>query len=132
MRFESRARERAVLFAYASDMEGSLSTDMISELQKEDSLEVKRLADTLFEGMNREKKVIDALIGSHLKNWTVERLAAIDRSILRIAVYELLYYNKTPAKVVFDEYVELAKKYGEKDSGGFVNAILDAIYKDKR
>ncbi|MCX7944782.1 MAG: transcription antitermination factor NusB [Deltaproteobacteria bacterium] len=131
MRPESRARERAFLCAYAVDMKGSISPDIIKELQKDDSEEVKSFSDMLFTGMSSRIPQIDNIIGRHLKNWTVERLSSVDRSLLRVAVYEMLYYKKTPPKVIFDEYVELAKRYGDTDSGSFVNAVLDAIYKDK-
>ncbi len=85
----------------------------------------------LFEGMNRQKRDIDQTISSYLRNWTLERIRAVDRCLLRVAVYEMLYYRKTPARVIFDEYIELAKRYGDTDSGNFVNAVLDAVYKDK-
>jgi len=131
MRPESRARERAFLYAYALDMEGSLVPEMLCELQKDDSPDVKEFAEMLFEGMNRQKRDIDQTISSYLRNWTLERIRAVDRCLLRVAVYEMLYYRKTPARVIFDEYIELAKRYGDTDSGNFVNAVLDAVYKDK-
>jgi N utilization substance protein B len=82
--------------------------------------------------MNAHQKRIDEIIGNHLKNWTLERLNTVDRCVLRIALYELLFYKKTPPKVVLNEYTELAKRYGDTDSASFVNAVLDSIYKDNK
>lgn len=129
MRPESLARERAFLLAYASDMEGSLSGELISELQKETTEEVLLFSETLYSGMKANQKEIDEIIQRYLKNWTLERLRAVDRSILRIAIYELIFYKKTPEKVVFDEYIELAKRYGDTDSSSFINGVLDSVYK---
>ncbi len=130
MRPESRARERALLSSYAFDMQGSVSDDIIKELQKDDLDEIKDFADILVSGMNNRIQEIDAIITKYLKNWTIERLRTVDRCILRLALFEMLYYKKTPVKVIFNEYVELAKRYGDTDSGSFVNAILDSVYKD--
>lgn len=129
---ESRARERAFLFSFAKDMDGNIPTDMIEELNRDDTDEVKEFANILFDGMNTHQKRIDEIISNHLKNWTIERLNAVDRCVLRIALYELLFYKNTPAKVVLDEYTELAKRYGDTDSASFVNAVLDSIYKDNK
>ncbi|MGB9599223.1 MAG: transcription antitermination factor NusB [Myxococcota bacterium] len=127
---ESRARERAFLFAFAKDMEGNIPDNMVEELNIDDLVEVKTFAGLLFEGMNRHIESIDETISRYLKNWTIERLRAVDRCILRVALYELLFYKKTPAKVVMDEYTELAKRYGDTDSASFVNAVLDSVYRD--
>jgi N utilization substance protein B len=74
---------------------------------------------------NRERA--DEAIRAVARNWALERIAAVDRSILRLGCYELMQEPATPPAVVIDEAVELAKRFGEADSGGFVNGILDAI-----
>ncbi len=130
MRPESRARERAFLFAYASEMGGNPSSDIIDEMGKEERDVVLNFSNLLFEGIKTNKEAIDEKITAYLKNWTIERLRSVDRVILRLAIYEMLYFQKTPIKVIFDEYIELAKRYGDTDSGNFVNAVLAAIYKD--
>ena len=71
---------------------------------------------------------LDELISKHAENWRLERLAAIDRAILRLAIHEMRATD-TPAKVVINEAVDLAKKYSSDDAGGFVNGILDAYRK---
>jgi N utilization substance protein B len=73
---------------------------------------------------------IDNYISEHLRNWTISRIAIIDKSILRLAIYELIYEAQTPMKVIINEAVEIAKKYGTKDSFTFINAVLDAIAKE--
>lgn len=75
-------------------------------------------------------KEIDALLQNHTANWEIERMAAVDRNILRLAVAELKYMEDIPFKVVIDEAVEIAKIYGADDSGKFVNGVIDAIYRD--
>ncbi|HIC86616.1 MAG TPA: transcription antitermination factor NusB [Desulfobacterales bacterium] len=79
---------------------------------------------------NREK--LDRWISTASRNWRVERMSRVDRTILRMATYELLYLDDIPPKVSIDEAVELGKKYGNMDSGAFINGILDNIYKQIR
>jgi len=85
-------------------------------------------ANQLFEGTTKETAVLDEIIGKHAENWRFERLAAIDRAILRLAIYELRATD-TPPKVVLNEAIELAKKFSSEESGPFVNGILDAFRK---
>jgi N utilization substance protein B len=88
----------------------------------------REFANELFEGAAKDVAVLDALIVGHADNWRFERLAAIDRAILRLAIYEMRG-AKTPAKVVLNEAVDLAKKFSSEESGGFVNGILDSVHK---
>lgn len=88
----------------------------------------RAFANSLLEGVAAEVASLDELIVRHAENWRFERLAAIDRAILRLAIYELRV-GKTPPKVVLNEAIELAKKFSSEDSGGFVNGILDAFRK---
>jgi N utilization substance protein B len=85
-------------------------------------------ANRLFEGAAREVSALDEMIVKHAENWRFERLAAIDRAILRLAIYELRATD-TPPKVILNEAVDLAKKFSSEDSGAFVNGILDAFRK---
>ncbi len=86
------------------------------------------LANQLFEGAAKAVESVDELIVKHADNWRFERLAAIDRAILRLAIYELRFTD-TPPKVVLNEAIDLAKKFSSEDSGGFVNGVLDAFRK---
>lgn len=71
--------------------------------------------------------IIDEIIKKYLKNWTIERLSAIDRNILRLATCEFLYCPETPISVIINEAIEIAKEFSTKDSGRFVNGLLDKI-----
>jgi N utilization substance protein B len=85
-------------------------------------------ANKLFEGAAKRADELDALIVEHAQNWRLERLAIIDRAVLRLAIYELRI-AETPPKVVLNEAVDLAKKFSSEDAGAFVNGILDAVSK---
>jgi N utilization substance protein B len=88
----------------------------------------RAFANKLFEGAAKDIAVLDALIVGHSDNWRFERLSAIDRAILRLAIYEM-NSSDTPPKVVLNEAVDLAKKFSSEESGAFVNGILDSVYK---
>ncbi len=88
----------------------------------------RAFANKLFEGTAKDVGELDALIVQHAENWRLERLAAIDRAVLRLAIYELRA-AETPPKVVLNEAVDLAKKFSSEDAGSFVNGILDSVYK---
>lgn len=88
----------------------------------------RAFANKLFEGAAKEADELDALIVQHAQNWRLERMAIIDRAVLRLAIYELRI-AETPPKVVLNEAVDLAKKFSSEDAGAFVNGILDAVNK---
>jgi len=87
----------------------------------------REMADRLARGAFKERKEVDEAITGASKNWRFERIAAIDKNILRLAVYELMRELQTPSSVILDEAIELAKRFGEKDSAPFVNGVLDAV-----
>jgi N utilization substance protein B len=88
----------------------------------------REFADKLFEGAVAQSASIDQLVEKLADHWRLDRLAAVDRSILRLAIYELRF-GTAPPKVAIDEALELAKKFSSADSPGFLNGILDAAYK---
>ncbi len=88
----------------------------------------RAFANKLFEGAAKDADELDALIVQHAQNWRLERMAIIDRAVLRLAIYELRT-GETPAKVILNEAVDLAKKFSSEDAGSFVNGILDAVKK---
>jgi transcription antitermination protein NusB len=88
----------------------------------------RAFANKLFEGAAKGADELDALIVQHAQNWRLERMAIIDRAVLRLAIYELRI-AETPPKVVLNEAVDLAKKFSSEDAGAFVNGILDAVNK---
>jgi N utilization substance protein B len=85
----------------------------------------------IFRGVCSHQDRIDSLIEKYADNWEIDRMATIDRNIMRIAAYEMLYTKDTPVSVIIDEAVEIAKRFSNKDSSKFVNGILDKL-KDER
>lgn len=88
----------------------------------------REFADQLFEGAVAEADAADSLVSSLSQNWRFERLAAVDRNILRLSIFELRF-GTAPVKVVIDEALELAKKFSSEEAPGFLNGILDAANK---
>lgn len=84
----------------------------------------------LVEGTYRNKVRIDELLEEYLKGWAMDRLSRIDREVLRLAVYEMLYRDDVPPKVVVNEAIDLAKHYGTEESGKFVNGVLGKMIKE--
>jgi transcription antitermination protein NusB len=93
------------------------------------NLEVKEFACGLFEGTVEHVESIDPLLRRHAEHWKLERMAAVDRNVLRLALYELLYHPETPQAVVINEALELARRFSAVESVEFVNGVLDAVRK---
>jgi N utilization substance protein B len=89
-------------------------------------------AEHLARGYAKERGSIDELIQKHSPKWKLERMSRVDRNVLRLCTYELLHEEDVPDKVVLDEAIELAKRFGAEASGGFVNGVMDALLKDVR
>ena len=94
--------------------------------------EVKEFSLILVRGVMSNLSEIDKVINNYTNNWSLERITNIDRSILRMAIYEILYLKNIPKSVSINEAVELAKKYGTKSSFSFVNGVLGKINKDEK
>ena len=92
-----------------------------------DEVSLRLFADPLIRGCIEHREAIDALIRKHAKNWSVDRMAAVDRNVLRLAVFEMLHREDIPPVVSINEAVDIAKKFSTHDSGKFVNGILDKI-----
>ena len=91
--------------------------------------DVKEFARGLFEGTVAEVEQIDRLLRRHAEHWKLERMAAVDRNVLRLALYELMHYPETPAAVIINEALELARRFSTAESVEFVNGVLDAVRK---
>ena len=89
--------------------------------------EARTFADRLIEGVIEHADELDAVLGRYAEHWTVHRMAITDRTVLRMAVYELLYLPDIPARVTLNEAIEIVKLFGDEQSGSFVNGILDRI-----
>jgi transcription antitermination factor NusB len=89
--------------------------------------DIRQFTERILRGTAQELPSIDALLTKYADNWHLDRMAAVDRNILRFSVYELLYMPDIPPKVTINEAVNLAKKYSLAESGKFVNGVLDKI-----
>lgn len=89
--------------------------------------EQEEFSRTLFKETLGELKIIDPLLRQHAENWRLERMAVVDRNLLRLAVYELVYTRDTPPAVVINEALELAREFSTSESVEFINGILDAV-----
>lgn len=87
----------------------------------------KEFAERLVRGVIERQEEVDNLIRRASLNWRIDRMATVDRNVLRLATYELLAVPETPMKVVLNEAIELSKRYGTEDSGAFVNGVLDKV-----
>ena len=94
--------------------------------------QTRAMAERLARGAQQDAETIDAAIAGAATNWRFERIAAVDRNILRLGVYELMREEATPPAVILDEAVEMAKRFGEAESPPFVNGVLDAIMRQVR
>jgi transcription antitermination factor NusB len=135
MRKRSQAREFALQILYQIDITRE-NIDQVwdgfwfaCDEEVEDA--VKNFTRELVKGVGDNLAAIDHKISHYAKNWELERMAVVDRNILRLAAYEILFRSDIPPKVSINEAVELAKKYSDVQAGKFVNGILDKIKSDK-
>ena len=129
MRKRTQARVYALQILYQTDMTGDSVNAVLDQFwrDKEQEPEVRDFAIQLAKGTSKNLIEIDALIAEYSENWELDRMPAIDRSILRFATYELLYRDDIPRKVVINEAVEMAHRFSTPDSGKFINGILDKL-----
>ena len=125
----SRAREVVLQLLYQSDQNPLVDPETIQLFLKRRLLDdpLESFARVLHAGVLANKAAIDQKLAAVAENWSVERMAAVDRNVLRLGAYELLYQPEVPAKVAIDEAIELAKRFGSADSPAFVNGILDKL-----
>lgn len=125
----TKARECAFQILYQWDMTREPMDYVLNLFWKVRSgtPEMKKMAERLARGAQREVEGLDEKVTASLINWRFDRVAGVDRNILRLAAYELVHERDTPPSVVIDEAVELAKRFGEADSPPFVNGVLDAV-----
>jgi transcription antitermination factor NusB len=133
MRKRTKAREAALMILYAIDNTGDEPKKCIDAFwrdSEEKDTEVKTFANSLVLGVSNKIKDIDKTITECATNWQLKRMAVIDRNILRFAAYELLFADEIPPKVTMNEAIDIAKRYGDNESGKFVNGVLDKINKE--
>ncbi len=135
MRKRTKAREFALQVLYQMDIThddvGVSLGSFWQSLEEDLDTELKDFTEALVKGVAQNLKTIDAKITQFAANWKLERMAVVDRNILRLGCFELLFREDIPPKVSINEGVELAKKYSGPDAGKFVNAILDKVKIEK-
>jgi transcription antitermination protein NusB len=127
------ARELAVQFLYQFDMSGGSLEEALPlfwETQSEVGDDGRKFGEELIRGVVERKAAIDEKIVKYTENWDLPRIAAVDRNILRLAMYEMLYRDDIPPVVSINEAVDIAKKFSTRESGAFVNGILDRLKAD--
>lgn len=130
MSLRTKAREFAMQMLFQWDMSQQDPAKLEMKFWKSAKAadKTREFANRLFEGAAKDVHALDEIISKHCENWRFERLAAIDRAILRLAIHEMGSAD-TPLKVVLNEAVELAKKFSSEESGAFVNGVLDSVHK---
>ena len=123
------AREFLLSALYRCEFLPATLEEMFEETDPEDQ---RAYIEAVYNGIHDHQPEIDRMLGEKTIGWKFERLALLDRNILRIGVYELLYFDDVPPEVALDEAVELAKKFGTEQARKFINGILDRIWKEHR
>jgi len=129
-----RAREYALQILFQLDVtknefNNNLSKEFWVNIKEDD--DVKEFANSLVKGTRENINTIDEIIRKAAEHWAIDRMAIVDRNILRAAVYELLYIPDIPPSVTMNEALEISKKYSTEESASFINGILDKIHKSK-
>lgn len=130
MRKRTHAREFALQVLYQLEMNPATADELLAIFWAETpgaEPEIREYAERLVRGTVEKKAELDETIQKATQNWDLDRMAVIDRCILRFSTYELLYMQDIPPKVSINEAVNIAKKFSQEDSGKFVNGVLDKI-----
>ncbi len=125
-------REAAVQFLFCADINPELTPDdidMFFTTIRPATKSVQKFAKVLATGVCQHRAEIDSTIENHTDNYKLDRLSAVDRSILRLAIYEILFCEDIPSVVSINEAIEVAKRFGTEESGRFVNGILDNLHR---
>jgi len=127
------ARELAVQFLYQFDLSGGSLEEALPLFwgtQSEVGEDGRKFTEELIHGVVERRVAIDERIAKYTDNWDLPRIAAVDRNILRLAMYEMLFRDDIPPVVSINEAVDIAKKFSTRESGAFVNGILDRLKAD--
>jgi N utilization substance protein B len=134
MGYRRKARELAIQILYQMEMKGSEPKEVLDIFWRSNDTpqDVRDFTVSLVDGTFRNRKEIDQLIEKHSLHWKLLRMALVDRNVLRLGAYELLYLHDIPTSVILNEAIEVAKKFGTEDSSSFINGILDNVAKEVR
>lgn len=136
-----RAREAALQFLFQDDFLDQGKSTNVAELDErfgafsllyQVNKKARPYARLLIGGIFDKLDEIDGAIAAHATNWRLERIAATDRNLLRVAIFELLFQDDVPAQVAINEAVEIAKRFGTQESPAFINGVLDAVQQSRQ
>lgn len=122
-----KSREHALQILYQKEFSGQTLKEILAHFWVDHPTEDKSFTETLVEGTLRNLLEIDGLIEKASTNWKMTRMASVDRNLLRMASFELIYLHEIPNSVTLNEAIEIAKLYGTEESSSFINGILDKI-----
>ncbi|HVT05768.1 MAG TPA: transcription antitermination factor NusB [Thermoanaerobaculia bacterium] len=126
-----KARELTLQMLFQRDISQNDAASIVSTFEELQRVRpaIRDFAIKVFEGTLSRMDVIDDMITAQADNWRLERMAVVDRNIIRMSVYEFMYEDDTPKLVIIDEAIEIAKRFGTQKSPQFINGILDGILK---
>ncbi|RNL64114.1 transcription antitermination factor NusB [Nocardioides marmoriginsengisoli] len=131
MSARSKARKRALDLIFAAEARGMSVDELLSSQVDAGEAPSNEYTVTLVRGVHEKAARLDELISTYAEGWTIERLPAVDRNVLRLGIYELLYVDDVPDAVAVSEAVNLARDLSTDESPGFVNGILASVTRDK-
>jgi len=131
MSARSKARKRALDLIFAAEAQGLSADDLLTEQLGTADRPNNEYTVTLVRGVHGQRARLDEIISQYAKGWTIDRLPAVDRNVLRIGIYELLFSEEIPDAVAVSEAVNLVRELSTDESPGFVNGVLAHVARDK-
>lgn len=125
------AREKALFYLYQSDLL-DIDIDELIQMDLKNKKNIDQFTLKLVKGVKNNFENLNEIINLHSSNWQIDRMSILDRNMLRIALYEMMFEQEIPLKVTINEAVEISKKYGTNESGKFVNGILGKVVEEMK
>jgi len=125
------AREKALFCLYQSDLL-DIDIDELIQMDLKNKKNIDQFTLKLVKGVKNNFENLNEIINLHSSNWQIDRMSILDRNMLRIALYEIMFEQEIPLKVTINEAIEISKKYGTNESGKFVNGILGKVVEEMK
>ncbi|MGB3346759.1 MAG: transcription antitermination factor NusB [Candidatus Humimicrobiia bacterium] len=125
------AREKALFYLYQSDLL-DIDIDELIQMDLKNKKNIDQFTLKLVKGVKNNFENLNEIINLHSSNWQIDRMPILDRNMLRIALYEIMFEQEIPLKVTINEAIEISKKYGTNESGKFVNGILGKVVEEMK
>ncbi len=125
------AREKALFYLYQSDLL-DIDIDELIQMDLKNKKNIDQFTLKLVKGVKNNFENLNEIINLHSSNWQIDRMSILDRNMLRIALYEIMFEQEIPLKVTINEAIEISKKYGTNESGKFVNGILGKVVEEMK